>query len=63
MTANGIPTDDNDLTTKKYVDDMIAEETEEETFNKLLEAGLILGSVELEDGTMLTDNDGNSIIF
>lgn len=48
---------------KKYVDDRIAEETEEETFNKLLEAGLILGSVELEDGSMLTDNDGNSIIF
>ena len=34
-----------------------------ETFNKLLEAGLILGSVELEDGSMLIDNDGNSIIF
>lgn len=57
------PTTDYSPATKKYVDDMIAEETEEETFNKLLEAGLILGSVELEDGSMLTDNNGNSIIF
>lgn len=38
-------------------------ETEEETFNRLLEAGLILGSVELEDGDRLVDNDGNIIIF
>ena len=57
------PTTDYSPATKKYVDDMIAEETEEETFNKLLEAGLILGSVEIEDGSMLIDNNGNSIIF
>ena len=63
VSTDGTPTNDKDLVTKKYVDDMIAEETEEETFNKLLEAGLILGSVELEDGSMLIDNDGNSIIF
>jgi hypothetical protein len=57
------PTNDYNFASKKYVDDRTTEETEEETFNKLLEAGLILGSVELEDGSMLIDNDGNSIIF
>lgn len=48
---------------KQLDEKFIPFETEEETFNKLLEAGLILGSVELEDGSMLIDNDGNSIIF
>lgn len=48
---------------KQLDEKFIPFETEEETFYRLLEAGLILGSVELEDGSILTDNDGNSIIF
>ena len=53
----------NTGTIKQLDEKFIPFETEEETLNRLLEAGLILGSVELEDGSMLIDNDGNSIIF
>ena len=35
----------------------------EETLNRLLEAEFVFGSMQLEDGTYLTDNDGNIIIF
>ena len=41
----------------------VSPETEDETFNKMLEAGLVSGTIQLEDGTYLADNDGNLIIF
>lgn len=50
-------------TIKQLDEKFIPFETEEETLNRFLEAGLILGAVELEDDSILTDNDGNLIIF
>lgn len=48
---------------KQLDEKFIPFETEEETLNRLLEAEFVLGTMQLEDGTYLTDNDGNIIIF
>ena len=58
LSQEGIPAEDKDLTTKKYVDDSVAQEAEEETLNKMLEYGLVSDALMLDDGTYLADENG-----
>ena len=46
---------------KRYVDEQIAEESEEETLDTLLEYGLVSDALMLDDGTYLADSDGTLI--
>ena len=58
LSQEGTPAEDKDLTTKKYVDDSVAQEPEEETLNKMLEYGLVSDALMLDDGTYLADENG-----
>lgn len=57
-TTEYIPTEDYNPATKKYVDDLTSQETEEETLNTMLEYGLVADALMLDDGTYLSDSDG-----